>query len=193
MDIDDIALEPITIDDLRADKSGILIKQIASLAYRAFRDPPWADDAERPRLHLGLGVDLMRRCALALIAKDKGSGKIAGYSVGYEVFLQSDDPRDLTLSAIAGTKALDYLFNGGHRVFYGDTLCVDRAARRRRIGYRLAAAQIPILRGWGFAYRIGRTATSATAMRALYLKLGFEELPLHDAVLTDRTYWLLCL
>ena len=149
MDVDDIAIERIAVEDLRADTSGVLIEQMGSLAYRAFREPPWNDDLEKPRLHFGLGVDLMRRNALALIAKAKASGKIAGYALGYEVLRESEDPRDLTLSAISGTTALDYLFEGGKRVFYGDTLCVDPDARRRQIAYGLVAAQIPVLRRRG--------------------------------------------
>ena len=191
MDVDDIAIERIAVDDLRADTSGVLIEELASLAYRAFREPPWNDDLERPRLHFGLGVDLMRRNAVAFIAKAEASGQIAGYALGYEVFQESDDPRDLTLGAISGTTALDDLFEGGNRVFYGDTLCVDPDARRRQIAYGLVAAQIPVLRSEGFAYRIGRTALNATAMRGLFAKLGFQELEVRDAVFPDRTYWLL--
>jgi len=193
MDVDDIGIERIGVEVLRADKSGVLIEQIGSLAYRAFREPPWNDDLEKPRLHFGLGVDLMRRNAVALIAKARDSGQIAGYALGYEVFQESEDPRELTLRAISGTTALDYLFEGGKRVFYGDTLCVDSDARRRRIAYGLVAAQIQVLRGEGFAFRIGRTAMNATAMRRLFAKLGFEELPVRDAVFPDRTYWLLAL
>jgi len=81
-----IAIERICVEDLRADASGVLVEQIASLAYRSFREPPWNDDLERPRLHFGLGVDLMRRNALTLIAKTKDSGTIVGYALGYEVF-----------------------------------------------------------------------------------------------------------
>lgn len=188
MDVDDIAIGRIAVEDLRADTSGVLIEQMASLAYRAFREPPWSDDLERPRLHFGLGVDLMRRNAVAFIAKAKASGKIAGYALGYEVFQESEDPRELTLHAISGTTALDYLFEGGKRVFYGDTLCVDPGARRRQIAYGLVAAQIQVLRGEEFAFRIGRTAMNATAMRGLFAKLGFEELPVRDAVFPERSY-----
>ena len=159
------------------------------MAYRAFREPPWNDDLEKPRLHFGLGVDLMRRNAVAFIAK--ASGKIAGYAVGYEVPRESEDPRDLTFRSISGTTALDYLFEGGTRVFYADTVCVDPGARRRQIACGLAAAMIPVLRREGFTYYIGRTAIGAIAMRSLFAKLGFEELPVRDAVFPERTYWLL--
>ncbi|MGH8507767.1 MAG: GNAT family N-acetyltransferase [Gammaproteobacteria bacterium] len=187
----DIAIERIRVEDLRADASGILVEQIASLAYRSFREPPWKDDLERARLHFGLGVDLMRRNALAFIAKAKDSGTILGYALGYEVLRESEDPRDLTLGAISGTTALDYLFEEGERVFYADTVCVDPGARRRQIAYELAAVLIPVLRSQGFTYHVARTATNATAIRALFAKLGFEELPVRDAVFADRTYWLL--
>ena len=78
MDIDEIAIERISVEDLRVDRSRVLIEQMASLAYRVFREPPWSDDCELARLHLGLGVDLMRRNAVALIAKTRGSGQITG-------------------------------------------------------------------------------------------------------------------
>ena len=191
MNIDDIAIERIAVEDLRADTSGVLIEQMGSLAHRAFREPPWNDDLEKPRLHFGLGVDLMRRNAVAFIAKAKESGKIAGYALGYEVFQESEDPRELTLRAISGTTALDYLFEEGKRVFYADTVCVNPEARRRQIAYGLAAALIPVLRREGFTYDIGRTSMRATAMRDLFAKLGFEELPGRDAVFPERTYWLL--
>lgn len=164
---------------------------MGSLAYRAFREPPWNDDLEKPRLHFGLGVDLMRRNAVAFIAKAKAPGKIAGYAVGYEVLRENEDHRDVTLSTISGTTALDYLFEGGTRVFYADTVCVDPGARRRQIAFGLAAAVIPALRREGFTYDIGRTAIGQIAMRSLFAKLGFEELPVRDAVFPERSYWLL--
>ncbi|MGH8585770.1 MAG: GNAT family N-acetyltransferase [Gammaproteobacteria bacterium] len=191
MDVDDIAIERIVVEDLRADKAGLLIEQMASLAYRAFREPPWNDDLERPRLHFGLGVDLMRRNAVALIAKARDSGKIVGYALGYEVLREGEDHRDLTLGTISGTTALDYLFERGTRVFYADTVCVDPGARRRQIACGLAAAVIPVLRREGFTYYIGRTAIGAIAMRSLFTKLGFEELPVRDVVFPERSYWLL--
>jgi ribosomal protein S18 acetylase RimI-like enzyme len=97
----------------------------------------------------------MRRNALAFIARTKPSDKIVGYILGYEVFREREDPRDLTLCEISGTKTLDYLFEGGRRVFYGDTLCVDPGFRRRHIAYTLSAAQIDMLRAEGFTFASG--------------------------------------
>ena len=106
---------------------------------------------------------------------------------------ESEDPRDLTLRPSRAPPRSITCSRAGKRVFYGDTLCVDPDARRRQIAYGLVAAQIPVLRSEGFAYRIGRTAMNATAMRGLFAKLGFEELPVRDAVFPERTYWLLTL
>ncbi|MGH8523755.1 MAG: hypothetical protein ACREXY_05905 [Gammaproteobacteria bacterium] len=113
------------------------------------------------------------------------------YALGYQVFRESEDPRDLALSAISGTTALDRLFDGGKRVFYADKACVDLAARRRQIAYGLAAALIPVLRREGFTYDIARTSVRAAAIRVLFAKLGFEELAVQDTAFPERTYWLL--
>jgi hypothetical protein len=78
MDQHNIEIVPISVEDLRADTSGTLVCQIAKLAYLGFREPPWNDDLEKPRLHFGLGVDLMRRNALAFAAKLIPSEKIVG-------------------------------------------------------------------------------------------------------------------
>jgi len=188
---DNIEIVPILVEDLRADVSGNLVEQITNLAYHAFREPPWDDDLEKPRLHFGLGVDLMRRNALAYAAKVKPSGRIVGYGLGYEVFRESKDPRDLTLCEISGTKLLDHFFDGGRRVFYGDTLCVAPEFRQRQISYRLSVAQVAALRAEGYSYRVGRTAIAGAAMRALYTKLGYQELFVHDELYPDRTFWLL--
>lgn len=191
MDLVEVEILQISVNELRADTSGVLVNQIAGLAYRAFREPPWSYDEEKPRLHFGLGVDLMRRNALAFIAKAKPSVRVVGYLLGYEIFRESEDPRELTLGAISGTEALDYLFEGGKRVFYGDTLCVAPEFRRHGIAFRLSTALINVLRNEGFTYRLGRTDIAAQAMRTLFTKLGFEELPVHDVLIPARTYWLL--
>lgn len=191
MDQHKIEIVPISVEDLRADTSGTLVSQIANLAYLAFREPPWNDDLEKPRLHFGLGVDLMRRNALAFAAKLIPSDKIVGYDLGYEVFRESKDPRDLTLFEISGTSALDHLFEGGGRVYYEDTICVAPGFRNRHIAYNLSTAQITVLRAEGFTYRIGRTSISCGAMKTLYTKLGYQDLNVHDALYPERTYWLL--
>lgn len=188
---EEVEIAPVSAEDLRRDSSGTLVRALAALAYHAFREPPWSDDLEEPRLHFGLGVDLMRRNARAWIARTKHLGKIVGYILGYEVFRESKDPRDLTLHKLSGTDALDYLFEGGKRVFYEDTLCVDPRFRRRHIAESLSLALVEALRKQEFTYFIGRTAITSEAMRALFAKLGFQELPVYDAIYPERTYWLL--
>ncbi len=51
-------------------------------------------------------------------------------------------------------------------------------------------ALIEALRKEGFTYVTGRTAIAATVMRSLLTKLGSQELPVHDALYLERTYWL---
>jgi len=143
------------------------------------------------RLHFGLGVDLMRRSAKAWIAWSNPASKVVGYILGYEAFLQSDNARDLSLGDICGTDALNYLLEGATRVFYEDTLCVDPRCRRQHIAQKLSFALIDALRDEGFTYLIGRTSIAAEAMRSLFVKLQFEELPVHDTLSPERTYWLL--
>jgi hypothetical protein len=92
--LDEIDISPISVEDLRDDASGRVITEMSELAYHAFREPPWNDNLEAPRLHFGLGVDLMRRSAKAWIAWSKPASKVVGYILGYEAFLQSDNARD---------------------------------------------------------------------------------------------------
>nr|WP_281355252.1 GNAT family N-acetyltransferase [Candidatus Methylobacter favarea] len=80
---------------------------------------------------------------------------------------------------------------GGKRVFYVSGLGVDPGFRRCHIAERLSVALINELRSQGFTYRLGRTDISARGMRALYAKLGFQELPIHDSLYPERSYWLL--
>ena len=103
--MDEIDISPILLEDLREDASGSMIKEMSDLAYHAFREPPWNDDLEAPRLHFGLGVDLMRRSAKAWIAWSRPASKVVGYILGYEAFLQGGNARDLSLRDICGTDA----------------------------------------------------------------------------------------
>lgn len=186
-----VEITRISVGELRADKSGVLVDQISTLIYDVFREPPWSEDLEKPRILFGLGVELMRRNAVLLIARVKGPDAIIGYILGHEALRESEDPRDLTLSRIAGAHALDYLCEGGKRVFYGDGLGISPRFRRQHIAERLFVALNRVLRKAGFAYCLGRTDLTAQAPRGLLSKLGFQELPIYDALYLQRTYWLL--
>src|SRR6202023_1643629 len=115
----------------------------------------------------------------AWIAWSKPASKVVGYILGYEAFLQSDNARDLSLRDIYGTDALNYLFEGATRVFYEDTLCVDPQCRRQHIAQKLSFALIDALRDEGFTYFPGGPPIPARARRRLFMKLQFEELPVH--------------
>ena len=187
----EIEIARVSLEDLRADQAGRLAGQLAALIHGVFRGPPWNEDDEMPRILFGLGTEMMRRNALLYVATAKCSGTIAGYIMGHEVLERSEDPRDRTLGEIAGTHALDALFDGGKRVFYVDGLGVAPDFRRRHIAERLSLALIAELRRQGFDYRIGRTDVTARPVISLFAKLGFQELPVSDAFHPTRTYWLL--
>lgn len=189
--IEDMEIVPLSLEELGADRAGVLAEQLATLIRDVFREPPWNEDYEMPRILFGLGAEMMRRNAALYIAKGTCSGRVFGYILGQEVFRQRGDPRDLTLHEISGTPALDYLFEGRNRVFYVDGLGVAPEFRRCHIAEKLSLALIDDLRKRGFAYRLGRTDIAAKGMRALFAKLGFEELPVADGLYSSRTYWLL--
>jgi ribosomal protein S18 acetylase RimI-like enzyme len=186
-----LVISELRIEDLRADHTGAVIEQIARIAQDAFREPPWQDDHQLARLHVGIAVDLMRRNALAFLARDADSGEVGGYSAGYEVVGSSDDPRDIALAGLCGSDSLGYLLAGGGRVFYWDTLCVAPAYRRRHAAQELARAALARLPAAGFSHCLVRTDLAAMPMRGLLAKLGFEELPVRDARHITRTYWTL--
>lgn len=188
-----IEITPLSMAELRADMTGVTVERLAGLIYRVFRAPPWNEKHEMPRILFGLGTETMRRNALLYVARTTVSGEIVGYIMGQEVLRQREDARDLTLDEIAGTSALDHLFEGGKRVFYVDGLGVATEFRRRGIAERLSLALIDDLRRRGFTYRLGRTDVTAAAVRTLYAKLGFRELSVRDARHPTRSYWLLTL
>jgi hypothetical protein len=46
MNLEEVEITPISVEELRADKSGVLVEQMAALAYHTFREAPWSDDLE---------------------------------------------------------------------------------------------------------------------------------------------------
>jgi len=186
----DFEVAALTLADLRSDHTGGLIEQIASLIKEVFSEPPWHENLSIARIQFGLGVEMMRNNPVLFVAKN-GTGRIIGYLMGQEVLEYSEDPRNQTLSIIAGSKDLDYLFNDNKRIFYVSGIGVTQKYRRYGIAGQLSLMLVNELRRLGFGYRIGRTDTSVRAMRNLYLKQGFQELPVADANYPERTYWLL--
>lgn len=188
-----IEIARLTLADLRADESGAAIEQLAELIVAAFGEPPWHEHFSASRIHFGLGVELMRQGALLYVAREQSDGKIVGYVLGKELGAGEGDEHRQTLRGISGTAALDYLCEGGRRVFYVSGLAVRSGFRRRGIAERLSLALLDELRRQGFSYRLGRTDRSMISMRNLYEKLGFRELPVTDANYPERNYWLLAL
>jgi hypothetical protein len=93
MNPEEVEIVPVSVEELRADKSGSLVAQLATLIYEVLREPPWNEQLERPRIHFGLGVELMRRGVILYIAKTEHSGEIIGYILGHEVLRERRPPR----------------------------------------------------------------------------------------------------
>lgn len=186
-----VDIRPLTLAELRADVSGGAIEQLAELIIATFGEPPWNENFSASRIHFGLGVELIRHNALLYVASENASGIIVGYVLGQELVKNSTDIRKTSLSGLSGTTAMDYLFDGGRRIFYVSGLAVRSDFRRRGIAENLSRTLLEDLGKKGYHYRLGRTDRTAIEMRQLYAKLGFSELQVCDAGYTNRTYWLL--
>jgi len=139
----------------------------------------------------GLGVEMMRKNPLLIIARHKPQCHLIGYLLGQELVAQSADPRDQTFFKISGAYDLDYLAKDNHRTFYVGGLGVRTQYRRLGVAEQMSAKLVTELRKQHFDYRIGRTDLQASGMRNLYVKQGFVELPVLDVNYPDRSYWLL--
>ncbi len=186
-------VQVITLIDLRSDQYGLLISDLAEIICEVFSEPPWNESFSAPRITFGLGVEMMRKNALLVIARHKKEGHIIGYILGQELLVESDDPRDQTFFKISGGYDLDFLANNNQRTFYVGGLGVRSKYRRLGVAEQLSATLISELRRHKFDYRIGRTDLQAYGMRNLYSKQGFKELPVHDINYPERSYWLLSL
>ncbi|MFI3198197.1 MAG: GNAT family N-acetyltransferase [Methylococcaceae bacterium] len=186
-------VQVITLIDLRSDQYGLLISDLAEIICEVFSEPPWNESFSAPRITFGLGVEMMRKNAILVIARHKKEGHLIGYILGQELIVKSDDPRDQTFFKISGGYALDFLANNNQRTFYVGGLGVRSKYRRLGVAEQLSTTLISELRRHKFDYRIGRTDLQAYGMRKLYSKQGFKELPVHDINYPERSYWLLSL
>ncbi|MEI6334705.1 MAG: GNAT family N-acetyltransferase [Methylococcaceae bacterium] len=186
-------VQVITLNDLRSDQYGLLISDLADIICEVFSEPPWNESFSAARIMFGLGVEMMRKNAILVIARHKQEGRPIGYMLGQELVVESDDPRDQTFFKISGGYDLDFLANNNQRTFYVGGLGVRSKYRRLGVAEQLSATLILELRRHKFDYRIGRTDLQAYGMRNLYSKQGFKELPVHDVNYPERSYWLLSL
>ncbi len=186
-------VQVIKLNDLRSDQKGLLISDLAEIIVEVFSDPPWNENFSATRIMFGLGVEMMRKNAILVIARHKQEGHLIGYILGQELVVDSDDCRDQTFFKISGGYNLNFLAKNNQRTFYVGGLGVRSKYRRLGVAEHLSTALISELRRHQFDYRIGRTDQQAYAMRNLYIKQGFKELPVHDINYPERSYWLLSL
>lgn len=191
--VEEYQVKKITLEDLRSDQAGFLVSQLSELICEVFSEPPWHESYSPSRIIFGLGVEMMRKNAILFIAQNSQSNKIIGYILGQELLKVSDDARNQTLSKISTGRALDAYIKDHERVFYVGGLGVIKEYRRIGVAEKLSDSLVMELRNRGFNYRLGRTDLAAEKMRKLYLKQGFEELPVRDGVHSNRSYWLLAL
>ena len=190
-----VEVKPVSVGELREDLQGLLVQEWAALSSIVFGEPPWDNEYGIARLIFGIGVDLMRDGAKAFVARTS-SGRHVGHTLGYEIFRASQgNPRVTSLLEISGREEMNHLFDMG-RLFYIDTVAVHPGFRGiRRItaepstGERLTLALIEQVRSEGFKGVILRTHLQAGAAKAIYKRLGFEELLVRDAEHPDRDYW----
>ena len=182
-----------TLTDLRSDQYGLLISDVADIISKVFSEPPWNEKFSAARIMFGLGVEMMRKNAILIIARHKQEGHLIGYMLGQELVVDSDDSRDQTFFKISGGYDLDFLAHNNQRTFYVSGLGVTSKYRRMGVAERLSATLISELRRHKFHNRIGRTDKQAFGMRNLYIKQGFKELPVYDSKYPERSYWLLSL
>lgn len=177
-------LEFISALILAADATGKVIRQLARIAYAVFGEPPWQDDLALPRLHFGLGVDLMRPGAKAFSAHDKATGEAVGYIFVYEACKRASLPNTLTLRGLSIRRR--------RKGFLLRHFMRRSASSQRAVAESLSECLNDSLRSEReFTYRLDRTQISAEAHRGLYRKLGFPELPVRDIRFPDRSYGLL--
>jgi len=186
-------VQVITINDLRSDQQGVLISDLTEIICEVFSEPPWNENFSASRIMFGLGIEMMRKNAILVVAKHKQHGHIIGYLLGQELLIKSEDPRDQTFFKISGSYDLDFLANYKLRTFYVGGLGVKSKYRRLGVAEQLSSTLISELRLHKFDYRLGRTDQQAYGMRNLYIKQGFKELPVFDINYPKRSYWLLSL
>lgn len=162
-------------------------QKVAELYCEIWKEPPWNESFWTVK---GVISDIKKEmahplAAMLIVMGMNGSlqGEYVGFTWGYEV--SRDD-----LRKISGTNALDHIFANGAKVFYIDELGVRPSARDQGIGKRLSRALIQIARNRGCTRAVLRTDVEAKAARAVYAKIGFEEMDVHDAQHKERTYWL---
>ena len=186
-------VQVITLADLRADQSGLMISELAELICDVFSEPPWNERFSATRIMFGLGIEMMRKNPILIIARHKQEGHVIAYMLGQELVVESDDPRDQTFLKISGGYDLDVFANNQQRTFYVSGLGVRSIYRRLGVAEQLSATLLSELRRQRFDYRLGRTDLQAHGMRKLYSKQGFKELPVYDFNYPERSYWLLSL
>lgn len=158
------------------------IKKTAELYCQIWREPPWNEAFwEIDDVIKDLKEQSAKKNAIVLIATND-LGDVIGFTWGYEVNIKD-------LSQISGLSLNIWQEIISQKAFYIDEFGVQKEWRGNGVGQQLAQALIEQASPTNKTMVL-RTDVLAKSARAVYEKVGFEELSLHDAKHKDRTYWL---
>jgi ribosomal protein S18 acetylase RimI-like enzyme len=172
---------------VKGQVSADTLKKCTELYCSIWREPPWNEEFWKPEEVVSdILRDMKNEAADCFIATTVDTGRVLGFTWGYMA-------SGKFLNEISGS---DYFTTNPsflNKNYYVDELGVDSECRGMGIGKRLSIALMENAAAHSASSLVLRTDEKAIAARALYSKLGFNEIPVRDAKHPDRTYWHLIL
>ena len=161
-------------------QSSQLIEDCARLYCEIWKEPPWCEDfwQEGGIIYTISQVLTVPKAQVLLAIVET---EVVGFSWGY-----ATDKYEL--QKIAGHDGFDELADE-HSIFYISELGVARDYRQHQVGEQLTTRLLASAKNNGANLSLLRTDVQALPARKLYLKVGFEELPVIDGKHSTRTYW----
>lgn len=168
---------------VKREVSEKVLNDCSKLYCNIWREPPWNEEFWKEE---DVKADILRDCdkeaADCFVAVLGESAKVVGFTWGYMVSASH-------LNKISGSDFFTLSDGFANKTFYVDELGVDSQSRGHGIGRHLSEALLGQAGIYGAESLVLRTDEKALAARALYKKLGFNEIPVRDAKYPGRTYW----
>ena len=82
-------IQVITLNDLRSDQYGLVISDLAEIIGEVFTEPPWNENFSAARIMFGLGVEMMRKNPILMIARHKQEGHFIGYILDFSILIDN--------------------------------------------------------------------------------------------------------
>lgn len=166
-----------------------IVSQCAKLYCEVWKEEPWNEDFwTLEGVCKKIEEDIEKAGSEFFVSLEAASAKmlVTGFTWGYSFDYEQ-------IKKISTCPELLKHFNSLKKVFYVAELGVDIKFRRFGTGKKLSKTLIKKVVDNGFDCIILRTDVKANEARALYIKLGFKELPVYDPEFRDRTYWIMTL